>query len=99
VAEIKFLLNGKRADVEAALVDLRQLPEVASVSSTEVPQIPPVLSRGMQHQFELYEALVSIALGLASSAAYDGIKVVISTLAEKRNIKVKEMPEKDDDAR
>jgi hypothetical protein len=97
MAEMEFLFSGRRIDVEAALAELRQVPEVASVTSKEVPQKPSILKRGTQRQFELYDVIVSIVLSLASSAAYDGIKGAIAAVAKKRDVRVNEAPKKDGD--
>jgi hypothetical protein len=85
---MKLLFSGRRIDVEATLLELRQLPEIESVSLEGVPQAPSILRRHTQRQFELYDVVVSIALSIASSGAYEGIKAAILAMARKRNIRV-----------
>jgi hypothetical protein len=96
MAEMKFLFHGRKSDIDAMLVELSQLPEVASVSSKEVLQAPSILNQSPQRQFELYDAIVSIVLSIASSTAYEGIKAAIALLTKKRGIRADEAPKVDE---
>lgn len=83
---IKFSLTGSKADIETALAGIAALPGVAAIHGTPEPVVGSVLMRGRQNQVELFECIVSVVLGLASSAIYDGMKAAVAAIANKQNV-------------
>ena len=47
------------------------------------------LARNKQRQFEVVDAVVSVALAVASSAAYDGIRHIIKQIMKKNSVEEK----------
>ncbi|RIV87033.1 hypothetical protein D2V17_09085 [Aurantiacibacter xanthus] len=91
--EAVFRLRGGKAEVEAALTDIAALSGVETVRGTPEPVVGSVLSRGRQHQIELVECIVSVVLGLATSAAYDGLKAAVAAIGKRREIEATEEDE------
>jgi hypothetical protein len=83
---LTFNLTGSKVDVETALAEIAALPGVEAVNGTPSPAVGSIMSRGRQHQVELVECIVSVILSLATSAAYDGLKLAVVAIAKKRNV-------------
>ncbi|MGH1579196.1 hypothetical protein [Planktotalea sp.] len=93
--DFEIVLSGRKSDVEKCFQALKALENVQAVTSEVKPNIPSIMTRKTNNQFELYEAVVTIALGIASAGAYDGVKAAIKLLAKDKNVSVDVTSEKD----
>lgn len=93
MSDFSIKLTGQRSDVDAALIEIRELPEAEATYDDPQPVGGSIISRRPQNQIELVEVVVGLTLNLASSAIWDGLKSAVKAIAKRRNIESQEVEE------